>query len=85
MKRALPEPTDHGFGSLLYICAAHHNIIVCIVHVLGVCNDIADLSLVSRWTDSESLLHVQNLAADNIPAWPIQSFIDASCSAAIMV
>ena len=34
--------TDHGFGSFVVFCAAYHNLNVCIVHIPGVCNDIAD-------------------------------------------
>ena len=70
---------------LLYFAAAKHNINVCIVHIDGADNVIADC--LSRFMQDrfKQLAPLANPAADNIPAWPIQSFIEASCSAAILV
>ena len=63
---------------LLYFCAAYHNLNVCIVHIPGVCNDIADS--LSRFQMAQA-----NTTPDNIPAWPVQSFMHTLCNAAIMV
>ena len=70
---------------LLYFCVAHHNINVCIVHVPGVCNNIADSLSRFQMDRFRKLAPHANPTADNIPAWLIQTFTDASCSAAIMV
>ena len=51
-------PQTMALVRLLYFCAAYHNINVCIVHVPGVHNNLAD-SPISRWTDSESQLRMQ--------------------------
>jgi len=73
--------TSHnGFGLFVAFCASSYNIDVCVIHVPGVCNDIADY-LVSRWTDSAPKA---NPLPDHIPSWPMQSFTAASCSAGIM-
>ena len=72
---------------LLYFAAAKHNINVCIVHIDGAdkLNVIADC--LSRFMQDrfKQLAPLANPAADNIPVWLIQSFIEASCSAAILV
>ena len=70
---------------LLYFAAARHNINVCIVHIDGASNVIADCLSHFKWDRLKQLALLANPAADNIPAWPIQSFIEASCSAAILV
>ena len=70
---------------LLYFAAAKHNINVCIVHIDGTNNVIADCLSCFKQDRFKQLAPLANPAADNIPAWPIQSFIEASCSAAILV
>ena len=67
---------------LLYFAAAKHNINVCIVHIDGANNVIADCL---SWDRFKQLAPLANPAADNIPAWPILSFIEVSYSAAILV
>ena len=69
---------------LLYFCAANHNINVCIVHVPGIYNDIADSLSRFQMERFRTLAPEADLIPDNIPAWPMQSFMDASCNAAIM-
>ena len=69
---------------LLYYCAARYNIniILCIVHIVGVNSVIANcLSQNKFW----QLAPLANPTPDTIPVWPIQSFIDASSSATILV
>ena len=70
---------------LLYFAAAKHSINACIVHIDGADNVIA--GCLSRFVQDrfKQLTPLANPAADNIPAWLIQSFIEASCSAAILV
>ena len=70
---------------LLYYCAARYNIYVCIVHIAGVNNDIADCLSRFQQDKFRQLAPRANPVPDNIPVWPTQSFIDASCNAAILV
>ena len=70
---------------LLYFAAARYNINVCIVHIDGANNIIADCLSRFKQDRFKQLVPLANPAPDVIPAWPIQSFIDASCSAAILV
>jgi len=69
---------------LLYYCAVQHNINVCIVHVPGVCNDIADSLSRFQMHRFKRLAPNSNLHPDTIPAWPTQAFMNASCNAGIM-
>ena len=69
---------------LLYFAAAKHNINVCIVHIDGANNVIADCLSRFKQNRFKQLAPLANPAMDNIPAWPIHSFIEASCSAAIL-
>ena len=48
-------------------------------------NVIADCLSHFQQDKFKQLASLTNPAPDSIPAWPIQSFIDASCSAAILV
>ena len=70
---------------LLYFAAAKYNINVCIVHIDGSNNVIADCLSCFQQNRFKQLAPLANPAPDNIPAWPIQSFIEASCSATILV
>ena len=69
---------------LLYYCAARYNINVCIVHITGVNNEIADCLSCSQQDKFRRLVPLANPAPDNIPVWPKQSFIDISCNASIL-
>lgn len=69
---------------LLYFSAAKYNINVCIVHIEGANNVIADCLSRFQQVKFKQLAPLANPAPDNIPAWPIQSFTEASCSAAIL-
>ena len=68
---------------LLYYSAAKYNIYVCIAHIAGTNNNIADCLSRFQQEKFKKLAPQANLAPDSIPAWPTQSFIDASCSFAI--
>ena len=55
---------------LLYFCAAYHNINLCIVHVPGVCNDIADsLSLGQIQKASPTGKSATSLYGQHNPSW----------------
>ena len=70
---------------LLYYCAARYNINICIVHIAGVNNVIADCLSRFQQDRFRQLAPLANPIPDTIPVWPIQSFIDASCSVTILV
>ena len=69
---------------LLYYCAAKHNINVCVAHIAGAKNNIADCLFRFQQVKFKKLAPHTNPVPDSIPAWSTQSFIDASCSAAIL-
>ena len=69
---------------LLYFCAVRYSLNVCVVHVPGVCNDIADAVSRFQMDRFRKLAPNANPSPDNIPAWPMQTFMQASCSAGIM-
>jgi len=63
---------------LLYFSAGKYNINVCIAHIASVDNEITDsLSHYQQDRFKQQALQA-NPVADSIPAWPTQSFIDAS-------
>ena len=70
---------------LLYFAAARYNINVCIIHIDGANNIIADCSCRFKQDRFKQLAPLANPTPDVIPAWPMQSFIEASCSATIWV
>ena len=84
-KGSTKSPEIMALVRLLYFCAARHNIHVCVQHIPGNSNNIADA--ISRFQNA----HFKELAPEaealpeNIPAWPTQAFTIASCSSAIMV
>ena len=53
---------------LLYICAVHHQLNVCVVHVPGVCNDIADALSHFQMEKFQKLAPTANQMPDNTPA-----------------
>ena len=69
---------------LLYYSADKYNINVCITHIAGTENVIADCLFHFQQDKFKKLAPLANPAPDSIPAWPTQSFIEASCSAAIL-
>ena len=69
---------------LLYYCAVQHNLNVCVAHIPGVCNDIADALSRFQMNKFWTLTPYANPSPDNIPAWLTQTFMQASCSAGIM-
>ena len=70
---------------LLYFCAAHHNINICIQHIPGTSNNIADAISSFQDVRFKELAPKANAMPDNIPVWPFQAFTIASSSSAIMV
>jgi len=68
----------------LYFCASRHNINVCVIHIPGICNDIADCLSRFQMQRFRKLPPNPNSQPDTIPAWPTQAFMNASCSAGIM-
>ena len=70
---------------LMYFSAARYNVNVCVVHIDGANNVIADCLSRFQQDRFKQLAPLANPTPDNIPAWPTQSFIEASCSAAILV
>ena len=70
---------------LLYFCASNYNINVCVIHVPGVCNNIADSLSRFQMENFRKLAPEANLLPDRIPAWQTQTFTIASCNAGIMV
>ena len=69
---------------LLYYSAAKYNINVCVTHIAGTENVIADCLSRFQQDKFKKLAPLANPAPDSIPAWLTQSFIKASCSAAIL-
>ena len=70
---------------LLYFTAARCNINIHIVHIDGANNVIADCLSGFKQDRFKQLALLVNPAPGNIPAWLIQSFIEVSYSAAILV
>ena len=79
------SPEIMALVRMLFFCAAHNNFNVCVQHIPGVNNVIADALSRFQQDRFRKLAPKANLHPDNIPAWPQQAFIDASCSADIMV
>ena len=70
---------------LWYYCAARYNINIYIAHIAGVNNVIADCLSRFQQNRFRQLAPLANPKPAVIPVWPIQSFTDTSCSAAILV
>jgi len=70
---------------LLYFCTCSYNINVCVIHVPGVCNEIADSLSRFQMERFRKFAPRANIHPDSIPVWPTQSFITASYNAGIMV
>jgi len=69
---------------LLYFCAAQHNINICVIHIPGTDNDLADAISHFQMAKFRQVAPAVQPTPDLIPAWPIESFTSASCNAAIM-
>jgi len=70
---------------ILFYCAAQNNFNICVQHIPGVDNVIADALSRFQQDRFRRLAPKANLHPDNIPAWPQQAFTAASCNADIMV
>ena len=77
-------PHTMGLVRLLYFCASRCDINVCVTHLSGVCNDIADSLSHFQMEKFRKLASRSIVHSNYIPAWPTQSFISASCNAGIM-
>ena len=69
---------------LLYFRAVQNNINVCVMHIPGAHNNIADTLSRFQMTKFFQLTLLAKQAPDPIPAWPPQSFTNSSCNAVIM-
>ena len=83
-KGSTGAPHTMGLVRLLYFCASRHNINVCVIHIPGICNDIADCLSRFQMEKFRRLAPGSKVLPDRIPAWPTQSFMTASCNASIM-
>ena len=79
------SPEIMALVRMLFFCAAHNNFNMCVQHIPGVNNVIADALSRFQQDRFRKLAPNANLHPDNIPAWPQQAFTAASCSADIMV
>jgi len=57
---------------------------ICVVHIPGADNNIADVLCRSQMAKVYQLTPLARQAPDPIPVWPSQSFTNASCNAVIM-
>ena len=78
------DPYIMALVRLLYFGAAQYNINVCVMHIPGAQNYIADALSRFQMIKFHQLALMARQAPDPIPAWPPQSFINASCNAVIM-
>ena len=69
---------------LLYYSTAKYNIDVCITHIAGTENVIADCLSCFQQDKFKKLAPLANPAHNSTPAWPTQSFTKTSCSVAIL-
>jgi len=70
---------------LLYFYAVRYSLDVCVVHVPGICNNITDALSHFQMDRFWKLTPNANPSLDSIPAWPMQTFMQAFCSVGIMV
>ena len=68
---------------LLYFRAAQYNINVCIIHIPGTHNNIADALSRFQMIKFYQFVPLAKQTPDPIPDWPLQSFINAPCNAVI--
>ena len=73
-----------GLFRLLYFGACCYNINVCVTHVAGIYNDIADSLSRFQMGKFRKLAPRFEVLPDCIPASPTHIFITASCNAGIM-
>ena len=83
-KGSSKDPNIMALVRMLYFRAAQHNINICVMHIPGVHNNVADaisrFQMVRFW----QLVPMAYPTADPIPAWPTESFTNASCNVDIM-
>ena len=79
------SPEIMALVRILFFCAAHNSFNICVQHIPGVDNVIADALSRLQVNRFRRLAPEANLHPDHIPAWPHQAFTAASCNADIMV
>ena len=79
------SPEIMALVHILFYCAAHINFNICVQHLPGIDNLIADTPSHFQQDRFRRLAPKANLHPDNIPSWPQQAFTATSCSADIMV
>ena len=84
-KGTCKSPEIMALVRMIYFCAAHNNFNVCVQHIPGVRNDIADALSCFQHHRFRRMAPKANPHPDVIPAWPQQAFIAASCNVDIMV
>ena len=83
-KSSTHDPPMMALVCLLHFRAAQHNINVCIMHISGIDNNVADAISHFQMARFHQLVPMANLALDPLPDWPQHSFTNASCSAVVM-
>ena len=84
-KGTCKSPEIMALVHMIYFCAAHNNFNVCVQHIPGVRNDIADALSRFQHHRFRRMAPKAKPHPDIIPAWPQQAFIAASCNVDIMV
>ena len=84
-ERTCKSPEIMVLVCMLKFCAARNNFNVCVQHIPGVTNNIADALSHFQPHHFRKLAPNANPLPDIIPAGPHQTFIATSCSADIMV
>jgi len=69
------SPKIMALVRILFYCATHNNFNICVQHIPGVDNVIADALSRSQQDHFRRLAPKANLHPDNIPAWPQQVFM----------
>jgi len=77
-------PNIMALVHLLYFRVVQYNINVCVMHIPGADNSIADTLSRSQMAKFYQLTPLARQAPDLIPAWPSQSLTNASCNAVII-
>jgi len=83
-KGSTPDPQIMALVRFLYFRAAQHNINICVIHIPGTDNDLADAISCFQMAKFCQLAPAAQSTPDLIPAWPTESFTRTSCNAAIM-
>jgi len=83
-KRLYSWPQNNGSGMAFVFCAAQHSINVCVIHIPGSKNNSADAIFHFQMAKFRQLAPMAHPTPDRIPAWPMESFTNAFCTATFM-